>query len=183
MVAVDATRMIAATGRALKQSGTVQGQLAECWQVCALVEVVGSLLANGLGPPGSGGVRAVGVQGAAPSGRAAAEALAEAGMHGRVCLAQCPPTGTGTLRAALIDGIADPALTLRQLGELLDSASSALFEIIALTEEEPLYWPCLEAGDALAEVRDRLDRLTQALGPAPPGQPPRPPLPAAAERV
>ncbi|HZG05010.1 MAG TPA: DUF6099 family protein, partial [Streptomyces sp.] len=79
-------------------------------------------------------------------------------------------------RAARLTGIRDPLSALHGLGGLLNEAWGALVRVAVETEEEGLYWRCIEGIDAADECGDRVTeiirRLAQRSPPVPEARPP-----------
>ncbi|WP_340557042.1 DUF6099 family protein [Streptomyces sp. GSL17-111] len=139
---MDAVRLVGASRSALTRCGDGAQIVVEAWQVQALAQAVGRLLA-GSGPP---------------QARAAAGALAEAGVRLR-CLPGCP----AEIRAARLTEVRDPRRALGALGGLLAELCAALVEVAAGAEDETLYGHCLDALDAAGEVADRATALLECL--------------------
>ncbi|MEE1926743.1 DUF6099 family protein [Streptomyces sp. TRM 70351] len=149
---MDAVRLISVGRSALARCGDGAQIVAEAWQAHALAQAVGGLLAR-TGPEGA---------------RAEAGALCEAGAWPRAL-----PGGGAGVRAARLTEVREPGRAVRELGLLLGAVGAVLAEVAAGTEEEALYWQCLEAIDATGECADRaaglLHRLTAAPADGPPG--------------
>lgn len=141
---MDAMRLIGVTRHALAKAGGVQDIVAEAWQVQALAEAVGGYFM---------------VSGPAAA-RAEARGLCEAGGRARGALfhpaLHHPALRGGGLRAAQLSEVRDPREVLLALGDLLAEAGFALVGVASSTEEEALYWQCVEAIDAADEARDRV---------------------------
>ncbi|MFD7502720.1 DUF6099 family protein [Streptomyces sp. NPDC001700] len=141
---MDAMRLIGVTRHALAKAGGVQDIVAEAWQVQALAEAVGGYFM---------------VSGPAAA-RAEARGLCEAGGRARGALfhpaLHHPALRGGGLRAAQLSEVRDPRGVLLALGDLLAEAGFALVGVASSTEEEALYWQCVEAIDAADEARDRV---------------------------
>ncbi|MET8180347.1 DUF6099 family protein [Streptomyces sp. NPDC005336] len=150
---MDAMRLIGVTRHALAKAGSVHDIVAEAWQVQALAEAVGGYFV---------------VSGPAAA-RAEARGLCEAGGRARGALfhpALHHPTlhsGGGGLRAAQLSEVRDPREVLLALGDLLAEAGFALVGVASSTEEEALYWQCVEAIDAADEARDRVHGMLRHL--------------------
>jgi hypothetical protein len=144
-------RLIGVTRHALAKAGDVQDIVAEAWQVQALAEAVGGYFV---------------VSGPAAA-RAEARGLCEAGGRGRGALflpaAHHSAPHSGGLRAAQLSEVRDPREVLLALGDLLAEAGFALVGVASSTEEEALYWSCVEAIDAADEARDRVHGMLRHL--------------------
>jgi Family of unknown function (DUF6099) len=139
---MDAVRLVRATRQGLREAWAVPDLIAEAWQAQALAEAVGSHLALH-GPPE---LRTPGFR------------VCEAG--GRACGMSGPPSArAGPVRAALLTRVREPAVTLRELRELLTELGAALASVACTTEEESVYWQCIEAADAADESKDRVCAL------------------------
>lgn len=139
---MDAVRLIRASRQALKEAWAVADLIAEAWQAQALAEAVGSHLALH-GPPE---LRTPGFR------------VCEAG--GRACGLSGPPSArAGPVRAALLTKVRDPAVTLRELRDLLTELGATLASVACTTDEESVYWQCIEAVDAADESKDRVCAL------------------------
>ncbi|WP_063737029.1 DUF6099 family protein [Streptomyces sp. RTd22] len=141
---MDAMRLIGVTRHALAKAGGVHDIVAEAWQVQALAEAVGGYFM---------------VSGPAAA-RAEARGLCEAGSRARGALfhpaLHHPALRGAGLRAAQLSEVRDPRGVLLALGDLLAEAGFALVGVASSTEEEALYWQCVEAIDAADEARDRV---------------------------
>jgi hypothetical protein len=139
---MDGLRLIRATRQGLSEAWAVPDLIAEAWQAQALAEAVGSHLALHGGPE----LRTPGFK------------VCEAG--GRACgMSGLPPARAGPFRAALLTGVRDPAAALRELRDLLTDVGAALSSVAGTTEEESVYWQCIEAVDAADESKDRVCAL------------------------
>jgi hypothetical protein len=148
---MDAMRLIGVTRHALAKAGGVHDVVAEAWQVQALAEAVGGYFM---------------VSGPAAA-RAEARGLCEAGSRARGALfhpaLHYPALRGGGLRAAQLSEVRDPRGVLLALGDLLAEAGFALVGVASSTEEEALYWQCVEAIDAADEARDRVHGMLRHL--------------------
>ncbi|MEU9791973.1 DUF6099 family protein [Streptomyces sparsogenes] len=148
---MDAMRLIGVTRHALAQAGTVHDIVAEAWQIQALAEAIGDHFVV------SGPVAA----------RAEARGLCEAGSRARGVLFRpalhYPARRGGGLRAAELSEVGDPRGVLLALGDLLAEAGFALVGVASNTDEEALYWQCVEAIDAADEARDRVHGMLRHL--------------------
>ncbi|MER7909789.1 MULTISPECIES: DUF6099 family protein [unclassified Streptomyces] len=151
---MEAERLIALGRHALAESGTAQDIVAEAWQAQALAQAIGSRLAL-CGPQEL---------------RGEARGLGEIGEHQAVWGAAGP-------RAARLTEVADPHRTLTALGELLGEVGIALVGVACATDEEGLYWQCMEAIDATDESSDRVRGMLRRLA-VRDGERARPPDPA-----
>ncbi|MFF7851125.1 DUF6099 family protein [Streptomyces sp. NPDC007910] len=151
---MEAERLIALGRHALAESGTAQDIVAEAWQAQALAQAIGSRLAL-CGPQEL---------------RGEARGLGETGEYPAVWGAAGP-------RAARLTEVADPHRTLTALGELLGEVGIALVGVACATDEEGLYWQCMEAIDATDESSDRVRGMLRRLA-VRDGERARPPDPA-----
>ncbi|MFC7979654.1 DUF6099 family protein [Streptomyces cinereoruber] len=151
---MEAERLIALGRHALAESGTAQDIVAEAWQTQALAQAVGSRLAL-CGPQEL---------------RGEARGLSEIGEYPAVW-------GAGGPRAARLTEVTDPHRALTALGELLGEVGIALVGVACATDEEGLYWQCIEAIDATDESGDRVRGLLRRLA-VRDGERARPPDPA-----
>ncbi|KQX55401.1 MULTISPECIES: DUF6099 family protein [unclassified Streptomyces] len=150
---MEAERLIALGRHALAESGTAQDIVAEAWQAQALAQAIGNHLALG-GPQEL---------------RGDARGLSEIGEY--------PAWGAGGPRAAQLTEVADPAGALTALGALLGEVGIALVGVACATDEEGLYWACIEAIDAADESSDRVRGMLRRLA-VRDGERARPPDPA-----
>ncbi|MFC8172039.1 DUF6099 family protein [Streptomyces sp. NPDC057242] len=151
---MEAERLIALGRHALAESGTAQDIVAEAWQAQALAQAMGSRLAL-CGPQEL---------------RGEARGLGETGEYPAVW-------GAGGPRAARLTEVADPHRALTALGELLGEVGIALVGVACATDEEGLYWQCIEAIDATDESGDRVRGMLRRLA-VRDGERARPPDPA-----
>ncbi|MFE3492148.1 DUF6099 family protein [Streptomyces sp. NPDC059175] len=143
---MDAERLIAVARRALAECGAALDVVAEAWQVQVLAQAVGGQLAV-CGPQEL---------------RSEARGLSETG--GRVGgPVDARSLHSGTLRAAQLTGVADPRKALTALVALLGEAGMALVGVACATDEEGLYWQCIEAIDAVDESSDRARAMLRRL--------------------
>ncbi|MFD3334447.1 DUF6099 family protein [Streptomyces sp. NPDC058700] len=136
---MEAERLIALGRHALAESGTAQDIVAEAWQAQALAQAIGSRLAL-CGPQEL---------------RGEARGLSEIGEY--------PAWGAGGPRAAQLSEVADPQGALTRLGELLGEVGIGLVGVACATDEEGLYWQCIEAIDAVDESNDRVRGMLRRL--------------------
>ncbi|MGW7366556.1 DUF6099 family protein [Streptomyces sp. NPDC054841] len=143
---MDAERLIAVGRRALAECRAALDVVAEAWQAQALAQAVGSLLAA-RGPQEL---------------RGEARGLSEAG--GRSGAMVDPQVlRTGCLRASQLSEVADPRRALTALSTLLGEVGMALVGVACATDEEGLYWQCIEAIDAADESSDRVRAMLRRL--------------------
>lgn len=143
---MEAERLIAAGRHALAQSGTAMDIVAEAWQAQALAQAIGSHLAL-CGPQEL---------------RSEARGLSEIG-GGRGTVSDHPVLGTGGPRAAQLTEVVNPRVALTALGALLGEVGIALVGVACATDEEGLYWQCIEAIDAADESNDRVRGMLRRL--------------------
>ncbi|WP_254710345.1 DUF6099 family protein [Streptomyces lunaelactis] len=143
---MDAERLIGVSRRALAQSRAVPDIVAEAWQAQALAQAIGGRLVLA-GPPEL---------------RGEARGLSEIG--GRACgVLDHPMVRSGGVRAAQLSEVADPRGTLTGLSALLGDVGIALVGVACATDEEGLYWQCIEAIDAADESNDRVRGMLRRL--------------------
>ncbi|MDF3290049.1 DUF6099 family protein [Streptomyces silvisoli] len=155
---MDATRLIVANRQALAQATDVAAVIAEVWQAQALAQAVGACLAAR----------------GDPALRDAARALCLAGGRARDT-AQSQGARSPVIRAARLTGVRDPAAVLRRLLALLAETGAAVATLACTTEDERVYWQCIDALDATDETKDRVRALLRQYGarrPEPPEEPP-----------
>ncbi|MGW0120764.1 DUF6099 family protein [Streptomyces sp. NPDC003327] len=136
---MEAERLVAVGRHALAASGTAQDIVAEAWQAQALAQAMGSHLAL-CGPLEL---------------RGEARGLSEIGEY--------PAWGAGGPRAAQLTEVLDPEAALTALAELLGEVGIALVGVACATDEEGLYWQCIEAIDAADESSDRVRGMLRRL--------------------
>lgn len=151
---MEAERLIQAGLHALGESRTAHDIVAEAWQARALAQAIGSHLAL-CGPLEL---------------RGDARGLSEAGEY--------PTWGAAGPRAARLTEVGEPRSALTALGELLGEVGIALVGVASVTDDENLYWQCMEAIDAADEAGDRVRGMLRRLdvreqGRARPPDPPR----------
>lgn len=144
---MDAVRLVRATGRALREAGGVEDLIAEAWQAQTLAEAVSGHVAL----HGTPEIRAAG--------------LSVCRTDGSICGAPGPPgvSAAVVVRAAMLTGAREPAVALRELRDLLTEAGEALVSAACSTEDETLYWRCIDAVDAADDSKDRVVGLLGAL--------------------
>ncbi|MBT2440178.1 hypothetical protein J7E93_08625 [Streptomyces sp. ISL-36] len=142
---MEAERLIAMGRHALAQSRTALDIVAEAWQAQALAQAIGSQLAL-CGPL---------------EVRGEARGLSEIGC-GRGVIDH-PVLRTGGPRAAQLTEVGDARGALTALGALLGEVGIALVGVACVTDEEGLYWQCIEAIDAADESNDRVRGMLRRL--------------------
>ncbi|MFF4187488.1 DUF6099 family protein [Streptomyces sp. NPDC001691] len=143
---MDAVRLLKVSQHALAQARAVLDIVAEAWQAQALAQAIGGHLAA-TGPPEL---------------RSEARGLSEAGGRGCAVLDHSGMRRDG-IRAAQLSEVTDPASALTALGALLGDVSMALVSVACATDEEGLYWQCIEAIDAADESGDRVRGILRRL--------------------
>lgn len=142
---MEAERLIAAGRHALAESRVALDIVAEAWQAQALAQAIGSHLAL-CGPMEL---------------RSEARGLSEIG--GGRGVVEHPALRTGGPRAAQLTALGDPRAALIALGALLGEVGIALVGVACATDEEGLYWQCIEAIDAADEAGDRVRAMLRRL--------------------
>ncbi|MFF5971451.1 DUF6099 family protein [Streptomyces sp. NPDC012769] len=142
---MEAERLVASGRHALAESRTAQDIVAEAWQTQALAQAIGSHLAL-CGPPEL---------------RGEARGLSEIG--GGRGMVDHPALRTGGPRAAQLTAVSDARSALIALGALLGEVGIALVGVACATDEEGLYWQCIEAIDAADEAGDRVRAMLRRL--------------------
>ncbi|MEV7682739.1 DUF6099 family protein [Streptomyces sp. NPDC088341] len=143
---MDAERLIGVSRHALAGSAEALDVIAEACQAQALAQAIGNQLALS-GPQEL---------------RAEARELGEAGGRGGGPPDQ-PGLCPGGIRAGQLSGVRDPGGALTRLGELLGEVGIALVAVACATDEEGLYWQCIEAIDAVDESSDRVGAMLRRL--------------------
>ncbi|GLF98894.1 hypothetical protein SYYSPA8_31375 [Streptomyces yaizuensis] len=151
---MDAERLILASRHALAQSRTVPEIVAEAWQAQALAQAIGGRIAV-YGPLEL---------------RAEARGLAETGARGTGALDHPGPRGGS--RAVRLSGVADAREALLALGALLAEVGMALVSVACGTDDEGLYWQCVEAIDAADESTDRVRGMLRRIAEREAARPP-----------
>ncbi|MFJ3927516.1 DUF6099 family protein [Streptomyces sp. NPDC090022] len=150
---MDAVRLIAAGRHALAQSGAAMDIVGEAWQAQALVQGLGNWLSVG-GPPElrqeARGLDEAGGRGCGVFDRAAiGSSDSRAPAH--------PP------RAAQLTEVSDVRQALLGLQALLGEVGIALVGVACATDDESLYWQCIESIDAADEAGDRVRAILRRL--------------------
>ncbi|WP_336320471.1 DUF6099 family protein [Streptomyces lavendofoliae] len=137
---MEAERLIATGRRALADSRVALDIVGEAWQAQMLAQAIGNHLAL-TGPPEL---------------RGEARELSETGSRG----------GAGPVlpaRALRLTGVGNVRGTLLGLRALLGEVGIALVGVACATDEEGLYWQCIEAIDAADEAGDRVRVMLRRL--------------------
>ncbi len=74
-----------------------------------------------------------------------------------------PGPRIGRIRAGQLSGVADIRAALTGLGALLGEVGIALVAVACATDEEGLYWQCIDAIDAADESNDRVGEMLRLL--------------------
>ncbi|MER5556453.1 DUF6099 family protein [Streptomyces sp. NPDC002793] len=143
---MEAERLIALGRSALAESRGTPAVMAEAWQAQALARAVGGQLVRG-GPAEL---------------RAEARELSETCALGSAVLDH-PMVPAGGVRASQLSDVADVPRALAALALLLGEAGIALVGVACGTEEEALYWQCIESIDAVDESVDRIHGMLRRL--------------------
>ncbi|QNP65914.1 DUF6099 family protein [Streptomyces genisteinicus] len=144
---MDALRLIEISGRALRESeqGAEAAQVvAEAWQIQALAQAIGGRIALG----------------GHPDLRGEATALSETGGAGAP---DHPAVRGGGPRAVQLTEVARPEAVLTALLGLLGDVGIALVAVACATDDEGLYWQCIETIDAADESSDRVRAMLRRL--------------------
>ncbi|MGW0753439.1 DUF6099 family protein [Streptomyces sp. NPDC002587] len=149
---MDAVRLIAAGRHALAQSGAAWDIVGEAWQAQALTQGVGGYLAV-TGPPE---MRAE-ARGLGEAGSRGCGVIDRAAVHGEVSTPDHPP------RAAQLTQVSDVRQALLGLQALLGEVGIALVGVACATDDEALYWQCIESIDAADESSDRVRALLRRM--------------------
>ncbi|PVE04099.1 hypothetical protein Y717_14360 [Streptomyces scopuliridis RB72] len=154
---MDAERLIGVSRHALAGSTDEWDVIAEAWQAQSLARAIGVQLALN-GPKEL---------------KSDARELAEGG--GRDCgppygppdglsgLPDRPGPRIGRIRAGQLSGVADIRAALTGLGALLGEVGIALVAVACATDEEGMYWQCIDAIDAVDEAGDRVGVMLRRL--------------------
>ncbi|WP_327233934.1 DUF6099 family protein [Streptomyces sp. NBC_01317] len=189
---MDAERLIGVTRRALAGSGEAWDVIAEAWQAQALAQAIGNRLALSGPPELRGEARELGETGGRgcdvpeardlPEGREAGGGGPGfdgprlegprldgpgvggpgAGGPGMELFGAEVRFGDGS-RARQLSSVPDARGALTGLAELLGEVGIALVAVACATDEEGLYWQCIEAIDAADEASDRVAGLLRRL--------------------
>ncbi|MFG2596252.1 DUF6099 family protein [Streptomyces sp. NPDC048462] len=143
---MEAERLVAVIRQALARSRGTPDIIAEAWQAQALAQAVGSRLA-------ASGPKEL---------RGEAGGLSEIGGRSNGTLDH-PAARAGVARAAQLSEVADPRAALTGLGTLLGEVGIALVGVACETDEQSLYWQCMEAIDAADESTDRVHGMLRLL--------------------
>ncbi len=155
---MDAVRLIGQSRYALAQSRSAPEILAEAWQAQALTQAIGGRLAL-TGPAElRGEARGLGETGGRGCGVLDLPALYAGVADDAVRL---PPDARP--RAAQLSEVGDARTALVRLGGLLGEVGIALVGVACATDEEALYWQCIEAIDAADESSDRVRGILRRL--------------------
>ncbi|MFB7463034.1 DUF6099 family protein [Streptomyces sp. NPDC056224] len=149
---MDAVRLIAAGRHALAQSGAAWDIVGEAWQAQALTQGVGGYLAV-TGPPE---MRAE-ARGLGEAGSRGCGVIDRAALRGEVSTPDHPP------RAAQLTQVSDVRQALLGLQALLGEVGIALVGVACATDDEALYWQCIESIDAADESSDRVRALLRRM--------------------
>ncbi|GGX27068.1 DUF6099 family protein [Streptomyces chryseus] len=151
---MDAVRLIGQSRHALARSRAARDILVEAWQAQALTQAIGGHLAL-TGPAElRGEARGLSETGGRGCGAFDIPALWAEGMDG----AGGPPRDARP-RAAQMTQVTDARTALTGLGALLGEVGIALVGVACATDEEALYWQCIEGIDAADESSDRVRGL------------------------
>ncbi|GAA2815757.1 DUF6099 family protein [Streptomyces showdoensis] len=153
---MEAERLVATGRQALAESRTALDIVAEAWQAQVLAQAIGSHLVL-CGPLEL---------------RSEARGLSEIGVGPGPT--DHPTLRGGAPRAAQLTEVADERGALTALGALLGEVGIALVGVACATDEEGLYWQCIEAIDAADEAGDRVRGMLRRLTVRERGRPPDP---------
>ncbi|MFI2371834.1 DUF6099 family protein [Streptomyces sp. NPDC018833] len=152
---MEALRLIEISRHALAQSRSAPEIVAEAWQIQALAQAIGSRL----------------VMSGPAELRGEARGLGEIG--GRGCgVLDHPMVRSGGARATQLSGVSDPEAALIGLNVLLGEVGIALVGVACATDDEGLYWQCIETIDAADESSDRVRGMLRRLAEHQPERPP-----------
>ncbi|MET9513851.1 DUF6099 family protein [Streptomyces sp. NPDC002994] len=155
---MDAVRLIGQSRHALAQSRAARDILAEAWQAQALTQAIaGQLVLTG---PAElrGEARGLSETGGRGCGVLDIPALWAGGTDD----AGGPPPDARP-RAAQLSQVADARAALIGLSVLLGEVGIALVGVACATDEEGLYWQCIEGIDAADESSDRVRGILRRL--------------------
>lgn len=153
---MDAERLISISREDLAESRAVPDIMASAWRAQCLAQAIGDHLAL-FGP------REL---------RGEARGLGETGGRGGAA-PDHPARGAGATASRLSE-VLDPRGTLTALGALLGEVGMALVGVACATDEEGLYWQCVEAIDAADEAGDRVRVMLRRLAARDRARPPDP---------
>ncbi|MFJ3901322.1 DUF6099 family protein [Streptomyces sp. NPDC090025] len=142
---MEAERLIATGRHELAEARVVLDIVVEAWQAQALAQAIGSQLAL-CGPLEL---------------RSEARGLSE--TSGGRATVEHPALRGGGPRAARLTAVTDARAALTALGALLGEVGIALVGVACATDEEGLYWQCIEAIDAADEAGDRVRAMLRRL--------------------
>ncbi|MFE9254230.1 DUF6099 family protein [Streptomyces sp. NPDC006879] len=163
---MDAVRLIAAGRHALAQSQAALDIVTEAWQCQALAHAVGGWLAIAGPAELRGEARGLSEAGGRGCGRLDPLALAGSGKswdYGSRLPEYAGKPPDYAPRAAQLTEVRDPRQALLGLGALLGELGIALVAVACATDEEGLYWQCMEAIDAADESNDRVRSMLRRL--------------------
>ncbi|WP_329041309.1 DUF6099 family protein [Streptomyces sp. NBC_00178] len=143
---MEAERLIEAGRRALADSADVPAVMAEAWQAQVLARAMGGHLAR-CGPA---------------EVRTEAGELSDTGAPGGP-VSEHPVVIAGGVRASQLTAVTDVAGALAALAHYLGEVGIALVGVACGTDEEGLYWQCIEAIDAADESVDRVHGMLRRL--------------------
>ncbi|UQS29453.1 hypothetical protein J5J01_21290 [Streptomyces fradiae] len=143
---MDAERLIAISRKDLAESRAVPEVMASAWRAQCLAQAVGDHLAL-CGPQEL---------------RGEARGLGETGGRG-VAGAGLPARRPGGASASQLSEVLDLREALEGLGGLLAEVGMALVGVACGTDEESLYWQCIEGIDAADEAGDRVRVMLRRL--------------------
>ncbi|MBT2508584.1 hypothetical protein J7I98_22370 [Streptomyces sp. ISL-98] len=155
---MDAVRLIGQSRAALAQSRAALDILVEAWQAQALAQAIGGQLAVSGPPELRGEARGLSEVGGRGCGVFEGPALRAGGMG---FTGGQPPDILP--RAAQLSEVADIRGALTGLGGLLGEVGIALVGVACATDEEGLYWQCIEGIDAADESSDRVRGMLRRL--------------------
>ncbi|OEJ24549.1 hypothetical protein AR457_08420 [Streptomyces agglomeratus] len=155
---MDAVRLIGQSRHALARCRAARDILVEAWQAQVLAQAIGGQLAL-TGPAElRGEARGLSETGGRGCGVLDVAALWAAGADD----AGGPPPDTRP-RAAQLSQVADARVALTGLSALLGEVGIALVGVACATDEEALYWQCIEGIDAADESSDRVRGILRRL--------------------
>lgn len=155
---MDAVRLIGQSRHALARCRSARDILAEAWQAQALTQAIGGKLALTGAAELRGEARGLSETGGRGCGVLDVAALWAAGADD----AGGPPPDARP-RAAQLSQVADARVALIGLSGLLGEVGIALVGVACATDEEALYWQCIEGIDAADESSDRVRGILRRL--------------------